>query len=919
MKLSPDKIDKYRRLMRNNIKLFGEIVCKNITFKKSSCVLHDDIYENHLKRTNHSVIISPRGHSKCVDPYTNIFTPWGNKLAKDIQLFDIIYAIDANNKLCQQVVLNIEHKQKKNGYLIKTRTGTELLVSDKHRMFTFDGYKEVNDLTTYDYLGSLCCEIDGNLEIDEHELRFITYMIFEGHCGYKKVKCPHFIFTSADEAIQNDFRKQLKHVGYYETKQFSRIDLKITTLARPLLQKYGILQKSSKKKRLPSYFFSLSLRQKWQIIGIMIDTDGFVAKQAGLIGISLANEDLINDLKHLLATCGIIASKSHHKTACNGKQFDAWTLTINGKYADKILQNCHLLVKEDAVRQLTKKYRYSLYDIFPNRIKKCIKNIDHIARDQKNIRVDNHYEITRGKLERLSIAFPECITFQKNLQQDIFWDRIAEIIPTTIKDDFIDIETSGEHNFIANGLVSHNTSIASTICTAYDIAYDKEDAIILIKDTFHKAVTDLSAIVNIIKYNDRFTTFYDKRIFLMDRQDKVFILNPITKHKTYLEVKGMGQSIRGSRSPEGKRPSKLILDDIENELNTITVEQREKIKEYIAAQVLPAPVPEKGVIQVIGTIVHYDSWLNNIWEGYQKAQQDKKEYGWKVIFHQIEEDGKPIWPEMFPPDYIETLKQSYMELGRIDKYYQEYMNIPFNLENATFRKDQFNHYTGTVSWDEANKTNILLLNEVITGKGERRTVNEKRPVDIVIGYDISSGMSSDFTGINVLATDSDNNRYDIEADRFMLKPDQLCERLFADYDKYHPRLQIIEEEAHARIMTFWLSAEMRKRNKFLRLKPEKVKTRIHKGDKIQQGLERLYAQGIMHHLSTQTNSEMELLEFDPKKESRHDDILDAKYLANQYARPPALKADDLLEEKKKKKRSVKDIVRWDWMTQCKKE
>lgn len=441
------------------------------------------------------------------------------------------------------------------------------------------------------------------------------------------------------------------------------------------------------------------------------------------------------------------------------------------------------------------------------------------------------------------------------------------------------------------------TTVASTIATCHDLAYDRENVIILIKKTFPQAVTDLQNIVTVIKYNHKFKYYFGNFVFLTDRQNEVKIMNPVTRHITTIIAKGAGQSIRGI-IVDGKRPSKMLLDDFEDENNTGTVEQRQKVRDWMAGQVMPSLDPKTGHILAIGTIVHYDSWLNNLWENY-KANENKS--GWHVIFHQMIEDEKPIWPERFTPEYIEQIRTSYEELGKIDMYYQEYMNIPFNIEDADFTKDMITFFRGELVWDPIDG-HVL---EVSTEGKKGWTSSERKLVDVVIGYDLSSGTSGDYTGINVLATDQDNNRYDIIAERKKLKPNELKDRFFEDYEKYHPRVMVVEEEAHARIMKFWLRDEMRVRNVFLPLKPEKVNTKKSKEDKLRESLQPLYSSGIMHQRRDQAASMEELFTF-PK--GRNDDILDAKYYANKYAKKPFGKLDVLGKKIKKK------ITGIDWKT-----
>jgi hypothetical protein len=436
------------------------------------------------------------------------------------------------------------------------------------------------------------------------------------------------------------------------------------------------------------------------------------------------------------------------------------------------------------------------------------------------------------------------------------------------------------------------TTWGSTISTAHDIAYDSEKVIILLKKTFAQAVTDLQNVLNIIRYNQTFRALYGERKFLIDRQERVHILNPYTGHKTWIEAKGAGQSIRGI-VVDGSRVTKMTLDDFEDENNTSTAEQRLKVRDWISAQIMPGLDPKLGHILALGTIVHSDSWLNNVYEGWKKAKTSGRTSAWQLVFHQVMENGVPIWPERFSVPYIETLKQSYEELGRVGKFYQEYYNIPVSDDEATFS-------TGLIKYAQAYYQHDPEVGNVLDINGKIV------PVDIVVGIDPSTGVGRDYSGVVVVATDHENNRYIIKASREMLQPNELMNRVFELYSMYHPRVIIMEEQAMAVIMGYWLRDEMKNRNIFLPLRGEKAPNRQSKEDKLAQALQPIYAAGVIYHTSGCGVLEEELLTFPLGK---HDDILDALYLAMLYVRRCA-NAD--VEQKRRK--TTGRPAEYSWMT-----
>ena len=87
--------------------------------------------------------------------------------------------------------------------------------------------------------------------------------------------------------------------------------------------------------------------------------------------------------------------------------------------------------------------------------------------------------------------------------------------------------------------------------------------------------------------------------------------------------KGASQRLRGKKQ-YSTRYTGIILDDFESELNTKTPDARVNMKNWVTAAVYPAIDFDKGgFLWCNGTVVHWDSFLNNIITGYAKAEKEE--------------------------------------------------------------------------------------------------------------------------------------------------------------------------------------------------------------------------------------------------------------------------------------------------------
>lgn len=191
----------------------------------------------------------------------------------------------------------------------------------------------------------------------------------------------------------------------------------------------------------------------------------------------------------------------------------------------------------------------------------------------------------------------------------------------------------------------------------------------------------------------------------------------ITKTNIKVEAIGSGKKIRG-RKHRNWRPDLLVLDDIENDENVRTPEQRSKLENWFLKAVSKAGDDYTDIIY-IGTLLHYDSLLaktlNN--PGYKAikyravisfSKADALWNKWEEIFTDLsnenhEEDAKiffetnrekmlegteVLWPEKL--SYYDLMVMRVTE-GEAS-FNSEEQNEPINPEDCIFNPEWFDYY-----------------------------------------------------------------------------------------------------------------------------------------------------------------------------------------------------------------------------------
>jgi len=331
---------------------------------------------------------------------------------------------------------------------------------------------------------------------------------------------------------------------------------------------------------------------------------------------------------------------------------------------------------------------------------------------------------------------------------------------------------------------SSKTTVMGTIGSAYDVAFDRETFVIMIKKTYDQAFWDLDNIRAAIIHNDLFKFFFGKFHVERNARDTIIVINPVTRHRTTFVSLGAEQDVRG-RLSRNMRISKLLLDDIESEKNTDTAAQRDKVKRHIYSNAMPGLDPHTGKVWGIGTIVHYDSWLNSLLEDWRKGDKS-----WHMLFAQArDEDGNPTWPSRFSDDRLKEIESEYAKRGMLSSYFMEYMNVPIADTERDFTPELINKH-----FHDKQYVNDPQYGHILVDPNDEKY---KEPCNLFLGVDPSTGLSRDFSGFSVVAVVPSGIAYTLESYKKKLKQFELMDEIWEINKRYSWGIKqnIVEEQA----------------------------------------------------------------------------------------------------------------------------
>lgn len=449
------------------------------------------------------LLVGPPGSGKCVVGDTLIFT---NKGIMEIREIPKYFYVDKFTNKVEGAYLttldleNLEKVQDKAIYFyelpetetikITTKQGFELEGTPEHPIIVLDNdgkliFKTLQDVNIGDIAAiKFNTQIFGNLEeITEEEAYIMGILTGDGNLSASS----RLELTTADKELAEIFVNYFKN-NYPEYSVFTRPQY---TRNRNKSIVYGISSWPAKKrffekgmscfisydKYVPTSIMMGSKKIVVSFLRGLFDSDGYVEKNRGSVGLSSVSKKLIYQVAMLLLNLGIVPSiRAKHRV--DGRHLrDVYSLTISGthllKFAKEIGFGLPRKQKELENYLYTRWKGNTNVDVFYN-----IGEIVNTAwKEISQKRLSNSWlayiaDKTRDKnrisrntlirfieeLESKNATSDEFYYLKKLLEADLYFVPIVK--KEYSKNKVYDFTVEKSHSFISNGFISHNTLLA---------------------------------------------------------------------------------------------------------------------------------------------------------------------------------------------------------------------------------------------------------------------------------------------------------------------------------------------------------------------------------------------------------------------------------------------------------------------------
>lgn len=410
-------------------------------------------------------------------------------------------------------------------------------------------------------------------------------------------------------------------------------------------------------------------------------------------------------------------------------------------------------------------------------------------------------------------------------------------------------------------------------------------------ETQKKAIRHIAYIKQHIETNARLKYYFGNRFSTKKWTQDEFITS---RGDTFFAV-GMDQNLRGGvTGAENIRYTIVVPDDFESEKNTLTEESRQKNKDAIASTILPSLEETSGMegeVWLNGTIVHFDSFLQSVYDYTREEIKNEEKPTWDLSFYRATHDGRlentsrPLWEDRFPVEKLRSKKKEFESLGAVHRFPREYMNDARDEASAPVKVSRIRNHYAQLRTQEGQAYLIVggFDEKGAAYAGDKLAI----PVYIYMGVDPAQVVAAhrDYSAIMILAIDGEQRRYTLEIFRERIPGFEISKKMVELAKKYPISRVNIDPTGGSEVIANMynrLSKEERKSLPGCSRKDVKYPGGIKKSQRNIDALAPVVNNGLLYmrpeHKALLSDEAYEL------PFPKYDDVLDGWYLANYTAR-----------------------------------
>jgi hypothetical protein len=416
--------------------------------------------------------------------------------------------------------------------------------------------------------------------------------------------------------------------------------------------------------------------------------------------------------------------------------------------------------------------------------------------------------------------------------------------------------TAAPRNHAKSTALTHDYVIASSVFRA-------EPYTILVGSSEDMAVEHLGDITAEFRENEDLIRDFKIKGFLVDQKTDC-IIECHDGYQFRIIARGAEQKIRG-RKWNGRRPGLIVFDDIEDDEQVESRDRRRKFRRWFF-RACKQSLRDGGKIRGHGTILHEDSLLSRL---IKNKAWNSRLYS---AHRSFDDFSNILWPEKFSEERLRDIRQEFINEGDSAGYSQEYLNDPFDNDEAFIRREDFL----PMSADDYDSLKII-------GVG--------------VDFAVSKADNANRTSFTVGGKDIDNNLNFLDERVGRWDTQEIIEEMFLIQQRWGVSVFFVEDGVIWKALLPMINAEMRRRDLWISFQPIlPVKDKKVRGRSLQK---RMRAGGCKFDKSGSWYPafEAEILRFTGNSESVLDDQFDsAALLSRGFEEYHSIQEEDFLTD-----------------------
>jgi replicative DNA helicase len=397
-----------------------------------------------------------------------------------------VWTLDEHYRLVPGNLSNVFPSGEKETYELVLRSGRRVKASGNHPFLRLGGWAPLDSLVIGDRLAVPRALPDPSqpMRWDERHVVLLAYMLGDGchverHEPQYTTTDPANVLAVCDAASAFDVTPRVVEERF-STQVYLRASDHLTHGVRnPVaawLDELGLWNKPSWEKFVPSEVFALSTDQISSFLRHLWATDGCVWTHAAderppRIYYATTSRRLADDVQTLLLRVGI---RSRVKVVAKGDHRPGHHVIVQGaadqlRFVDLVGANGARSRHLAPLQEWHESRRASTdVDTIPLEVWDHIRHKSmpehEITARQLAVVLDMQYcgsalyrsAVSRARMQRVVDAMPTDTWLADLATSDVFWDEVVDIIPLGLRPVF-DATVDGTHNFIADGIIVHNS------------------------------------------------------------------------------------------------------------------------------------------------------------------------------------------------------------------------------------------------------------------------------------------------------------------------------------------------------------------------------------------------------------------------------------------------------------------------------